>query len=736
MKLFALAITFFLVQSSFAQVIKGVVKASDNKPLEGATIFNLRTGLHTHSNEFGFFVMRNCQKGDSISVSYIAYSSIKFKVDNDSICIVLQPSSLQLSEVSIQSNVRHLTAVSNIDLQTNPVNSSQELLRKVPGLFIGQHAGGGKAEQIFLRGFDIDHGTDINISVDGMPVNMVSHAHGQGYADLHFLIPETINKIDFDKGPYHANKGNLATAGYVAFKTKEHFDNSSIGIEAGRFNTIKTTGLFGIVNNAKQAAWVAGEYLSTAGYFISPQNFHRANVMGKFTKYLSGNDKFSISASHFSSKWNASGQIPERSVANGSIDFFGAIDDTEGGKTSRSNINIQYIKHLTNNSFIKNTAFYSNYNFELYSNFTFFLKDPVNGDQIKQKEKRNIFGFESEINHNIFLGNNPLKLQAAVGLRADATNNSELSHTANRIATLQQIKLGNINENNFYSYVNAEYKLGKLLINPVIRMDYFKFEYLDKLSPVYTNPSQARAIVSPKLNFLFEQNKSLQYFLKLGKGFHSNDARVVVAQNGKQILPAAYGADLGLSFKPLPKLYFNAALWYLLLQQEFVYVGDEGVVEPSGKTERKGFDIAVRYQITKSLFFNGDFTYTHARSMQAVKGEDYIPLAPKITFVGGISLKNNIGLNGSIKTRYVGDRPANEDNSLVAEKYCVTDMNLNYQWKNFSIGFIAENIFNVRWKETQFATETQLKNEPSPVTEIHFTPGTPFNIKGQLVYRF
>ncbi|MFT3824145.1 MAG: TonB-dependent receptor plug domain-containing protein [Chitinophagaceae bacterium] len=719
-----------------AQTITGYVTGSDRKPLEGATIVNLRSGTHAHCNEFGFFRLNNARVGDSLEITQVSYASQVIVAKKDSLHIVLEPASFSLTEVAIISSVNHLHVISNIDLQTNPVNSSQELLRKVPGLFIGQHAGGGKAEQIFLRGFDIDHGTDINITVDGMPVNMVSHAHGQGYADLHFLIPETVEKIDFDKGPYNATKGNLATAGYVAFQTKERLNNSSVTLEGGKFNTMKMQGMFNLVNNDKQAAWVAADYLLTDGYFESPQNFNRLNLAGKYTAYLAAHDKLSISFSHLKSKWDASGQIPQRAVDEGLITRFGSIDNTEGGNTQRTNVNLQFVKQVDESTVLKNTAFFSHYEFELYSNFTFFLNDPVNGDQIRQKEKRNMVGFESQLNKETYLFNAPVLLQVAAGLRNDDVNDIELSHTVNRKTTLQQIQLGDINESNLYTYVNSEIHLGKWLINPAVRLDYLKFDYADKLAPTYQTLSQNKSIVSPKLNFLYNHSKNIQYFLKLGKGFHSNDTRVVVAENGKQILPAAYGADLGMIWKPLPRLVFNAALWYLYLQQEFVYVGDEGVVEPSGKTRREGIDLGLRYQLGKYIFFNGDFTYTHARATEEPKGENYIPLAPKVTFVGGISVKHPSGFNGSIKTRYLGHRPANEDNSIVAKGYCITDLNVNYQWKQFTIGVVTENIFNTAWNETQFATTSQLKNETQPVTEIHFTPGTPFNIRAALSYRF
>lgn len=736
MRLLLSLIFVFASFNSFSQTFSGTILSNTREPVEAAYIYNHRSGNHAHSDESGNFLMRDVRTGDSVTITHVGFAAQTVVFANKVVQIVLKPAPLLLEDVTVAPSVRHLNIISAIDLQTNPVNSSQELLRKVPGLFIGQHAGGGKAEQIFLRGFDCDHGTDINVSVDGMPVNMVSHAHGQGYADLHFVIPETIEKTDFDKGPYYANRGNLATAGYVAFGTKDKLDNSSVSMEAGMFNTYRTTASFNIVNNDNEAAYFASEYLKSDGYFDSPQDFDRINLFGKYTSRLANGSKLSISASHFSSKWNASGQIPERLVKAGVISRFGSVDHTEGGNTSRSNVVLQFHKQIDANTFVRSSAFYSHYNFELYSNFTFFLKDSINGDQIKQAEGRNIFGIQSELNKRVYVGNITMNLQAAAGLRNDAVKNIELSHTKERLTFINPIKLGDVNETNLFGYLNANIDAGKWVINPGVRFDYLKFSYVDKLVPDYRDQTDGKAIVCPKLNVLYNYSKNMQFFIKAGKGFHSNDTRVVVAQSGRETLPAAYGADAGVVWKPRPRIVLNAALWYLYLQQEFVYVGDEGVVEPAGKTRRQGFDVGVRYQPLNAVFVNLDATYTKAQSIDDPKGEDYIPLAPKLTFTGGISVKNASGFSGSIKSRYMADRPANEDNSLIAKGYFVTDMNTNYTYKHFTFGLIAENIFNVAWKETQFATETRLQNEPQSVTEIHFTPGTPLSIKGVLTFAF
>ncbi|MFV5701228.1 TonB-dependent receptor [Flavobacterium sp. XS2P12] len=723
--------------SSYGQIQKGKVLDSDGNPVENAYLVNTNSESHAHTNEFGLFSLDKTVLGDVIKITALGYKKSNFTIVSSDDIIILEDDIFRLNEIVIQPKLSAMNVISKIDLQTTPVNSSQEILRKVPGLFIGQHAGGGKAEQIFLRGFDIDHGTDIAISVEGMPVNMVSHAHGQGYADLHFVIPETVEKIDFGKGTYYANKGDFATAGYVAFQTKDKIEKSSIGLEIGQFNTMRTVGLFNLLGNQKtQSAYIATEYILTDGPFDSPQNFNRINLLGKYSAILNDNSKFSILASRFSSKWDASGQIPQRLIDNGTISRFGSVDDTEGGNTSRTNFNASLSKPIDENTFLKANAFYSNYQFELYSNFTFFLDDPINGDQIKQKENRDIYGMNAELNKKMKLNDVDVLLQLGGGFRADATKDTELSHTLNRRTVLENIKLGDIDESNLFSYLNSEFNFGKLMINPAIRLDYFKFNYQDKLTENYKTQSESKVKFSPKLNFIYSQNNNLQFFIKSGMGFHSNDARVVVQNNGKQILPTAIGTDIGTIWKPFPKLIVNSALWYLFLEQEFVYVGDAGIIEPSGKSKRMGAELGLRYQLNDWLYFDADANYTYARSIDEPKGQDYIPLAPDFTTTGGLSFQKFNSFSGGIRYRYLKNRPANEDNSIVAKGYFISDLNVNYQYKNVNFGIAVENIFDTEWNETQFATESRLQNEPESVEEIHFTPGTPFFMKGKITYTF
>ncbi|WP_130735867.1 TonB-dependent receptor domain-containing protein [Flavobacterium sp. J27] len=738
-KQFFIYILFLASFSTFSQNFNGKVIDVFGKPIPDVYVYTIDTDLHAHTNELGCFNLSKISIGQTIKFTKLGYKTLEYKITvlEIVVTITLEDNVFSLSEVVLSPSININSTLTKIDLSTNPVNSSQEILRKVPGLFIGQHAGGGKAEQLFLRGYDVDHGTDIAITTDGIPVNMPSHAHGQGYADLHFVIPETIDKIDFGKGPYTASKGNFATAAYVDFSTKDRLEESKISTEIGQFNTIRTVGLFDLLGNqSKSNAYIASEYIVTDGPFESPQNFNRFNVFGKYTSVLENQTKISFVGSYFTSKWDASGQIPMRLVENGTISRFGAVDDTEGGFTSRTNLALVIDKMIDETSSIKTNAYLSKYDFTLFSNFTFFLEDPVHGDQIKQKENRTLYGFNSEYNTKIEFETFNLKWQSGVGIKVNAIKDIELSHTLNRNEVLQAIQLGDIDESNFFGYVNTDFQFGKFTVNPAIRLAYFKFNYQDKLNPNYKTLANDKIKLLPKLNFSYAQNEKINYFLKTGIGFHSNDTRVILQQD-KEILPSVYGIDLGAVLKPSTTLLINGALWTLYSEQEFVYVGDAGIVEPSGKSKRWGVDLGIRYQLNDYVFFDFDANYAFARSVDEPQGNNYIPLAPNFTSVGGISIRNYNRFSGGIQYRFLGNRPANEDNSVIAEGYFVTDANLTYQVsKRFSLGIIIQNLFDTAWNETQFLTASRLQNEPQPVEEIHFTPGTPFFAKIKASYSF
>ncbi len=720
--------------------IRGMVEdAQSGTPISGALILIEGKAFGAETDENGTFSFRTDSIVDFISVSHVSYAVQRVEIRNptEELLIRLQPSAFDLEQVVISApEIANLRTLSQVDIQLRPVRSAQDVLRIVPGLITAQHAGGGKAEQIFLRGFDIDHGTDVAIEVDGLPVNMVSHAHGQGYADIHFVIPELIQTVDFGKGPYYAERGDFTTAGYVSYQTRNWLDRSLVKLEAGQFGSLRGVVLADLLgkseNQKNQHAYVGLEYLQTDGPFESPQNFNRLNLTGKFHWILPNGSTMQLGGSTFTSRWDASGQIPQRAVDQGIIGRFGAIDDTEGGHTGRTNFYIKHRKPLGEQAFFTNQVYYSRYNFELYSNFTFFLNDPINGDQIRQREKRDIFGYRGSYQRQDDWGRASLHSRLGFDLRHDRIQDNELSNTRNRQEMLLTRSLGDVFQTNVSVYADERIQIGPFLLNGGIRADYFRFEYYDRLDSVYQTQSADQVVVSPKLNLVYQLTPTLQLYLKNGIGFHSNDARVVVTQQAERTIPLAFGNDLGVQWKPSAKVLLQAALWHLFLQQEFVYVGDEAVVEAGNPTRRLGVDFSARLQPVSWLFLDADLNYAYASFLDADPEADRIPLAPRLTSAGGLGFRAPFGLNGAIRFRYIQDRPANEDNSVVALGYTVFDLNLNYTHKRFELSLMVENLFDTEWNEAQFDTESRLFDEPQPVSELHFTPGYPFFIRAGL----
>lgn len=688
---------------------------------------------------------------------------------------------VKLEQILVQGDRAYSTASSKsireFDLNVRPMQTTQDMLQLAPGLVITQHAGGGKAEQIFLRGFDADHGTDVAISTDGIPVNMVSHGHGQGYADLHFVIPELVESIDLFKGPYFAKHGNFSTAGSVLFHTKDYIDGNMMKIEGGEFNTQKVTGLFQMPNSGKHHnAYFAAQFYNTDGPVESEQNFQRSNLFGKFHTHLNETSKLAFSVSSFSSAWDASGQIPQRAVDSGLITRFGTIDDLEGGQTGRQNLNLTYTAIGENNSRFLIQPYFTRYNFKLFSNFTFFLDDPENGDMIEQTDDRTILGLHTEYEFQHLFLSTQATTTFGGGFRSDDIAVS-LWHSPNRRRLTQKVDSG-IVERNLFLWAQEE-----LIVNSQLRLllglrgDYFTFnveDHLDTLSgETITLPHASgyaqEAMLNPKFNLVYSPFRSTDIFLNFGTGFHSNDARDVVIeqtisnleytfnrqglddaqinerltqlnfdreQSGIRTLPRAVGAEIGVRHQFWNQLNIGIAGWWLELDEELVFVGDAGETEISGKSQRIGIDIEGRAQIFSWLWVDTDVNLSNGIFVDEPSDANEIPLAPRITSTGGLTATHPSGFGASLRYRHIGDRPANEDNSVIAEGHTLLNIGLSYTLGPFKYFVSVENLFDIDWNEAQFDTESRLANETEPVSEIHFTPGNPRNVQAGISYQF
>jgi len=637
-----------------------------------------------------------------------------------------------LNEVVLTPEVNWLNKIAQESFKNRQVISAQDVLQTVPGLWIGQHAGGGKAEQLFLRGFDLDHGTDIAINVDGVPVNMVSHAHGQGYADLHYVIPETVEIIDFEKGPYSFHSINFATAGAVDFQSKNSFDQHLVKFEIGSFNTHRVLSIWDLSSNQAES-WFAFEALERDGPFESPQNFQRINAMASWNRTYE-QATLKLTANHFTSSWDASGQLPMRAIRQGIITRFGAIDDKEGGTTSRSQFNFKWDQFVNKNTTWTSQVYGIKNKFSLFSNFTFFLEDPINGDQIHQAENRTTWGITQEVTIKKQLDDWILKHEHGIQVRADLIDDLLLAHTLNRTKVLQNIQFGTVNERQWGTFHHYEFTNKNWDINVSLRWDEFQHTYRDQNNTYELNSINLNTW-SPKLKVSYLLSDTLTGFFNIGKGFHSNDTRALLSNELNSLLPSAYGIDVGFN-GTLASIDWHLALWQLQMNQEFVYVGDAGVVEAKGASIRRGVDISLQQQISSNLQWNFSFNTTDPRFKNEAKGANYIPLAPRLTSVFNVNWNNKQGFFSQLEVRHIADRPANEDNSIVASGYSIVNSNFGIKNKKSSYGIQLFNLLNSEWNETQFATESRLLNEVNAVEEIHFTPGSPLDIRLFYTYSF
>lgn len=726
-------------------ILKGkVICESSGAPLIGANVSVKGSSEGTITDDWGNFTLDTDYESGILEVSFIGYvtSQIEFSFHTEFLVITLQPDMVRLSDVYVSGTKSSPgVSMSQIDVNVRSVNSSQDVLRIVPGLFIAQHAGGGKSEQIFLRGFDCDHGTDVNISVDGLPVNMVSQAHGQGYADLHWVIPELVRQVDFGKGPYYTEHGDFATAGYVEFKTLSQLDKNMIKFEVGSFNTYRTVGMFNLLGeDAKikgKSAYAALEYLATDGPFDHAQNFHRINFFTKFNIIMDQRNMFTFTASLFDSKWDQSGQIPQTAVDDGLVSRWGSLDPSEGGRTGRYNLSMNSLHKLNDGSSFKNLVYYTRYTFDLYSNFTFYLDDPVNGDQIRQKEERNLYGYTGTYTKSFsFARESTLETKVIGGFRIDDINNTQLLHTKERYTVLDTSNFGDIFQNNMYISGKVSWMKKKWLLSLGLRYDAFKFEYVDKMLTAYQNNTTYETVFSPKFSIAYNASQDLQLYVIAGRGFHTNDAKLVTRYDSLSTVPVAYGSDLGVNWKPFPNVIMNAALWYMYLESELVWSGDAGSWEPSGQTNRYGIDLSVRWQIINWLFLDTDINYGIARFIDEPEGENYIPLAPEWTSTGGLTFSHPSGWSAALRYRFMSDRPADEMNEVTALGYFITDLTMHYNFRGWTLGVTMENLFNSEWNEAQFAGDYRVSETAPQEYGLTYTPGIPFFIKGSVAFEF
>jgi TonB family protein len=602
------------------------------------------------------------------------------------------------------------------DLRLRPTLRPGDLFRVTPGLMIVQHAGGGKANQYLLRGFDADHGTDVAFTFDGVPINMVSHGHGQGYADANFLIPELIERVEITKGPYFVEQGDFASAGAIDLVTREGGE-SFVSFGGGSFDTLRSVAIVSprFMDHVKPL--FAVEAMQTNGPFDNPERFKKYNLFTKLTFALSSESSLFLAASAYSGSWRASGQLPGRAVRAGLVDFFGALDPSEGGATSREDLYVNYRLRPSAGSELHALAYVSRYGLDLFSNFTLFSRDPVGGDQIEQWDDRSMAGGRAR--YRWLRQWRGILFDSSVGgdARSDDIANG-LAYTRARQRARRVVE-ASILESSVGAYAKQEVQLARWLrLVGGLRTDHFNFRVDDRLEALdvdagATSGIRGATLTSPKASIVVSPHATTDLFLNYGAGLHSNDARGVVRVVAPVTpLTRSFGYEIGARTRLLDRrLELAVALWGLDLDSEVVWIGDEGTTEAAGATRRLGLEVEGRWELRPWLFADLDVTFTDAKFREDAGAGRAIPLAPRLTAAGGLSALHPSGLRGGLRVQYVAARPATEDESLTAESMTLADAFVAYRAGSFELALSVENLLDRRTKAAQFATVSRLPGE-------------------------
>jgi outer membrane receptor protein involved in Fe transport len=600
-------------------------------------------------------------------------------------------------------------------------------MRVTPGLVVVQHSGGGKANQYFLRGFDADHGTDLALSIDGIPINMVSHAHGQGFSDTNFIIPETVERVEITKGPYFAHQSDFATAGAVNLVTRDGFEHSSIGFGAGGSPGHGSPSYRGLLIASPQwdtaKAMFAVEVGRQDGPFDHPEGWDKYKLFNKLTFAITPTSSLTIGESSYAGNWHGSGQIPARAVDEGLISRFGSIDPDEGGNTARHQLFTTYKLHPTEDTEVTALAYLGTYRFNLFSNFTLYLNDPDNGDEIEQVDRRTFYG--SQVSYRVVHNLGGVRLDTTIGgnVRSDDIH-EELWHTRQR-EQLGQIRGNDVHETFVGGYVNEESTpLSWLRLDLGGRADLLSFAVDNALTT--TDPTNPRSGIdaahqfSPKASLiatpLNNDDAQLDVYVNWGHGFHSNDVRGVFATPSVTPLTRAVGEEIGARTRLWNRLDFAAAGWRLDLDNETTWNGDDGTTDVGAATRRYGAELEARFEFTPWLAADGSITFTKSQFAAADKENGGgLALAPKQTWSGGVSARHELGpgvARAGLRFYGIGDRPASDDGVLIAPGFTQFDLHVGYRHRWFDIAIDVENLFNGSYRSAQFDTVSRLRSEP------------------------
>jgi hypothetical protein len=635
-----------------------------------------------------------------------------------------------------------------IQLEGRPVLRPGEVLEVVPGLVVTQHSGDGKANQYFLRGFNLDHGTDFATRVDGIPVNMPTHAHGQGYSDINFLIPELVEKVRYRKGTYFADEGNFSAAGAADIAYRRNLDSSLASLTVGEDDYYRAL-IAGAPEIGGGTLLGALDYSTADGPWDLPQEFRKVNGLAKYSRGATDRG-FTVTAMGYDGRWDSTDQIPQRAVGGDCaqipfcISRFGTVDPTSGGESHRYSLSVDAWSQGDDGRGWSANVYAMDYYLELISNFSYAI-DQVNGDQFEQYDDRRVYGGRYEHAWPASFTDRPGALRAGVELRRDEIEPVGLFLTtqAQRRATVRQ---DDVKQTSASAYLAHDQRWNDWLRTEFgMRLDHFDF---DVASNVVANSGTASdSIASPKATVVFGPWHETEYFLNAGRGFHSNDARgttirvdpVDGATPVERVDPlvAATGAEIGFRSAAIPGLQVYGALWGLELDSELLFVGDGGITEPSRESRRHGVELGAFWTPLDWLILDVDYAWSHARFQGSDPAGDRIPGAVEDVASVGVAVNHGAGWFGGARLRYLGEAPLIEDNSVRSASTLLVNVETGYRFNERLSAFLTVfNLFDAEDNDITYFYESQLPGEAVPVEDIHFHPVEPRTFRGTIAYRF
>ncbi len=620
------------------------------------------------------------------------------------------------------------------DIKLPPLLRVGELAEAVPGMVATQHSGTGKANQYYLRGFNLDHGTDFSASAEGVPLNMRSHGHGQGYLDLNFLIPELVRTTQYRKGPYSAQVGDFSSAGSMNFSFYEKLDESMAELSVGQFGfrrallatsveLEKTDGVFtgAIDTGSYDGPWSLDEDLQQTKAFLS-YGFGRPGVRGKVT--IQG----------YWSDWNATDQIPLRAVRQGLIDERGFIDPDLGGRTDRVSLTgrLDFDQWQTHVYFVE-------YDFGLFSDFTYQLEDTVNGDEFEQIDKRRIYGgqVEGQSEHAVF--NRAMTVRWGGEFRYDDIGEVGLFQTIAR-RRINQVRLDEVDQWSVGLFGETEWRVSDALRATIgVRFDGFQWD-VEASNPLNSGDGNDH-LISPKFALAYRVSDRLETYLNFGRGMHSNDVRGVEGRidpatgetlDGADALVPSTGGEVGLRFENGDASNFTLVAFWLDLDSELVFVGDAGGTEAVDGSRRRGIEASGFWQVNNWLAVNAAYTYADAEFLNVPDEVSYIPGAIESNFTLGLNALWENGLNASVRLRYLGEAPLIEDNSVRADGSTLVNLGVGYRRGPFDLRLEAFNVLDSDDFDIAYFYTSRLPGEAQGVDDIHFHPLEPRSIRASL----